>query len=143
MLIDQAAKAAAGQPLARLIRRWRGDGPADVPDRDRIAGGEGLLQRFIEPPFLAGPRGVSVCVVHEWECSTECWRLFAQQEPVRLIGDSVLKRPLAAKARPDLWGLGFLRNTSAALRPAAWARQASCYALEALRSGSRLGAASF
>jgi hypothetical protein len=55
--IDEAAKTAAGQPLACLIGRRYVGLVADMLDRNRIACGEGFFQRFVELPFLASPVG--------------------------------------------------------------------------------------
>ena len=64
VMIDEAAKTAAGQPLVCLFGCRQSGMAADMLDRNRIAGGEGFLQRFVEPPFLASPRGICGFVVH-------------------------------------------------------------------------------
>ena len=61
---DERAQMAAGQLLAHLIRRRQVGLAVDMLNRDGIAGGECVSQRFVELPFLASPRRDGGFIVH-------------------------------------------------------------------------------
>jgi len=61
---DEGAQMAAGQLLAHLVRCRQFGLAVDMSDRDRVAGGEGFFQRFVELPFLASPRRDGGFIVH-------------------------------------------------------------------------------